>query len=94
MVNIITECVTAENVASSICPHAAGLSGTSTICLREGTQKSNPQHTRKYKGSALTEVNSFFNKGRNITINASKSEVNKEKITYATHTLPPPMLQT
>lgn len=36
MVNIITECVTAENVASSICPHAAGLSGISTICLLAG----------------------------------------------------------
>lgn len=36
MVNIITECVIAENFASSICPHAAGLSGLSTIYLLAG----------------------------------------------------------
>lgn len=62
MVNIISECVTAENVASSICPHAEGLSGTSTICLLAGKKKENTKlkHTHKKKHSALIEVNSFF----------------------------------
>lgn len=95
--------VTAENVASSICPHAEALSGTSTICLLPANCKTNKSKQTKKQKTTSQHYQNFqlkvnlalpLTNTRTLPYLLQKNKVNKEKITYATHTLVPSKLQT